>query len=474
MSITNLITKNTSLFSENLQNIHVEEEMSSPVKIFVKTVNAEIFNDDCIENSSFSADWKAADQDASEAFNYFFDLSQRFASNEPLTQDEVATAYARLYSPSYKKYTQQLLDDPNHPVSAIVDLYKLYDCIEKQGLNNVKKSTSEDSCGGTNGSYFLSVNEKKAWVFKPLDEEKPDLMVGIVAGEGAFREHAAYLLQAEAKEKIYTIPFTCLVKIGEQVGSLQRFIPGCKSLFAVRTLENSDEAIQSLPTIQVQGSLLFDLRFSNWDRHLGNLVVDQTLSVHMIDHGCCLSTSPEDELKIEQRYLPQMLKGWDAKIINHILSWTDRSIEKEARILKERGIGEQAILRMKNAAQLLQKGSKLSKESRDLGGNEITPYDFGCIFLHLNVDVWDSNKCKVIEQYFVDIIQEKNKISELGEVSQRKIAIARNKFVNAKKPENALYVNLLFGSDPNSESSRIDYTVSILGKHIESIKLSRE
>ena len=158
---------------------------------------------------------------------------------------------------------------------------------------------------GTGGTYFVKNSYKNIGaVFKPTDEEAyapmnqksysgklggPGLRPGVLSGEAAYREFAAYLLD---KEHFSSVPKTVLVqaqhptfsypigKIYPKVGSLQEYI---KSNGTVDDFSTSLFSVQD-----VQKICILDMRILNMDRNEGNILVvkeNSQLKLVPIDHG---------------------------------------------------------------------------------------------------------------------------------------------------------------------------------------------
>jgi len=162
---------------------------------------------------------------------------------------------------------------------------------------------------GTGGTYFLKdARNKTVAVFKPDDEEpkapnnprgyqgrmyQPGLRNGILSGEAAVREVAAYLLDHDGfanvprTTRVEAIHHTFCYNVGPRVpkaGSLQEFV-------------NFDEmagdlAPQIFSVDQVHRIALLDIRLVNTDRNDANILVkrntDKSLRLIPVDHGYCL------------------------------------------------------------------------------------------------------------------------------------------------------------------------------------------
>jgi hypothetical protein len=223
--------------------------------------------------------------------------------------------------------------------------------------------------------------------------------------------------------------------------------------------------LSALNKKDIQASLIYDLRFHNSDRHLGNLLA-QNEKVNMIDHGATLSADPGDLLKLEQLNLSQTFEEWDPTLKNYLLSLDEEKIEVEAKLLLEHDISEPSVSWMKKASSLLSEIIRLSDDN-NLGTNSITPYDVGNYFLHAQENIWNEPSIDSHIKFFKDVLKEKQTIKNMGDTPSRgKMLLARRNY--AKQQPNSNLVNILYGADINDQShDRIDFKESIIGKFIK-------
>lgn len=228
---------------------------------------------------------------------------------------------------------------------------------------------------GVNGTYFLKdKNGSKIAIFKPQDEEggsennpKRNLNEtesnndlpnkGILPGEAAVREVAAYLLDSEG---FYGVPRTQIVKVTHdfnrpntnpiaKIGSLQEFIEndGCSEDFGSR----------SFPVNEVQKIAILDIQILNVDRHAGNILIqksrDNNMTLIPIDHGFSLPDNLEcswfEWMNWTQSKMP---------IDDNLKSYISRiDVEKNAQLLqKELGIRNECLNMMRISTTLLKQG----------------------------------------------------------------------------------------------------------------------
>lgn len=363
----------------------------------------------------------------------------------------------------YQEVSQLSVESSNDGKLARVtsSVHRLYGIVlakDALTIEQFKRPTGGTCNGGVNGSYFL-MDEKlnRTFVFKPKDEEKEGMMDGVLAGTGAMREALAHRLNFSGT---YPIPETFLVKIDGQVGSLQTCVKNPKSVLSVYTSENGGAQIKEISTKELQSSLLFDMRFNNWDRHLGNLLVSEEHLV-MIDHGACMSSSPEDPTKMEQLAMPQASSFWDTSLAEYIKNFPEEKIDRDANLMMESGIPENAIERMRFATVILRETMGLEDASE-----WITPYDLGLFFTRQSRIIFQAESISVAVDFFSHVINEKKKFDTSRDSPSRTEIIKARRLV-ARVISNPELVNLLYGAEHGSDApGRLDFGNSILGKFI--------
>eukprot|EP01114_Cavostelium_apophysatum_P015684 TRINITY_DN432_c0_g1_i1.p1 TRINITY_DN432_c0_g1~~TRINITY_DN432_c0_g1_i1.p1 ORF type:complete len:411 (-),score=111.94 TRINITY_DN432_c0_g1_i1:100-1332(-) len=259
----------------------------------------------------------------------------------------------------------------------------------RDGLQYYAPELCED---GVNGTYFLKdKNGKNIAVFKPQDEEgacenNPKRSSndnnlsnkGILPGEAASREVAAFLLD---REHFYGVPRTLMVKISHsfsqtysdklitKIGSLQEFIENDGS--------SEDFGPRSFPISEVHKIGILDVQILNVDRHAGNVLVrkqrNNTVTLTPIDQGFSLPDTPE-LLWFEWMNWPQAKVRFDDDAKDYI-----RRIDpqRDARVLKrELGIRNECLKYMQITVALLKKAVEL----------DLTLYDIGLVICRKNVD----------------------------------------------------------------------------------------
>lgn len=430
------------------------------VNVFVRKVLSQTFED----FHSILKEIKRSSKTTDDFFSLVNKINERIFSFNPLTELEIEGFYNKLFLSSLSNVSRLMLNQPNFSCSVIHDLFTVMHDIQ---LNpSLKKGTGEgNTCAGVNGSYFLSnATGRKVWVMKPASEEsKEKAAAGIPAGNGAKREHLAYILNP------ITTPFTVYAEIDSKVASLQRCIPNPTSLRVLETSNTGINDVKELLSFDLQISLLFDLRFNNWDRHKDNLLTDPFKHVWTIDNAGCMSSSSADCLRIEHFNLPQMKKDWDDNALKMILSLDENEIKKDAKKMFVHQIEENAIKRMEFATQVIVKLVSLSEESRKKNNPSLTPFDIAWIFLKYEKMIWLGKDIDFFTKFGQDIINNKKACEKLN-YGRAKFILERRKFINENQDKKEL-ADMLFGADQSStDSHRIEWEDSIIAAYLKYYK----
>jgi hypothetical protein len=255
------------------------------------------------------------------------------------------------------------------PEGSINGLESLYARVS-EGLTIYAPEIVEE---GLNGTYFLRDKDGEiAAVFKPTDEEgnsknnrkRSDSSQfderGLVEGEAAFREVAAYVLDSDGFAGVPKTGF-CRIRhpffgtnddgsILEKFGSLQEFV--------VNEGASWDVGYSVFPIRQVHKIGIFDLRIFNNDRHGGNILLtmneEDSYVLIPIDHG--FSMSPNlghawfDWLNWPQAKQPfsQDEKDYIAQI----------DTEKDIENISKLNIRKECLTTIRISTMLLKKGSQ--------------------------------------------------------------------------------------------------------------------
>jgi len=253
----------------------------------------------------------------------------------------------------------------------------------KEGLEVHPPEMCED---GLNGTYFLrDKTGRMVAVFKPQDEEgnsennpkrannddSPHLDdKGILDGEGAYREVAAYLLDKETG--FAGVPRTTMITIvhpsfGKETNGLTKTKVGSLQQFVQNDGASWDIGFGAFPDHEVQKIAAFDLRIFNNDRHGGNMLMkmkeDGEYTLTPIDHGFSLP-STMNRAWFDWLTWPQVKKPILPEIKSYI-SNIDSS--KDTKTLEKLKIRPECLRTMKISTMLLKKGSQLGFTLYDIG-----------------------------------------------------------------------------------------------------------
>jgi len=245
----------------------------------------------------------------------------------------------------------------------------------KEGLELYSAELCEE---GVNGTYFMKDKDGEIIaVFKPQDEEgqgspKPQdkdaevINRGIVDGEGALREVAAYMLD---RDHFSGVPETLLVEIphfkiagkdvGTKTGSLQEFVQNEGASW--------DMGPGRFPVHEVHKIGVLDLRIFNNDRHGGNILLKEgsegNYELIPIDHG--LSLSPTLQYgNFEWMMWPQAKKPFEENTKEYI---KNIDVEADAQLLSSLGVRPECVTTMKITTTLLKKAAAAGLSLYDIG-----------------------------------------------------------------------------------------------------------
>jgi hypothetical protein len=255
-------------------------------------------------------DWSTVQElksEISKALGVEVGQQRVFYGNIELTDSKMIENYNLLQFPSCTKSLHVLFDhqlDIYTRACSIChsDVLPLVEQVQEGLVEGLNPKLTQD---GTGGTYFMKNgrNEVTA-VFKPTDEEpyapsnpkshigkmgSISLRPGVLSGEAAYREVAAYLLD---KGHFSSVPKTVLVEsqhpafyypgpeVYPKTGSLQEFVKN------VGTVDDFSTSIFSIQ--EIQKICILDMKILNMDRNEGNILVVKNqngFGLVPIDHG---------------------------------------------------------------------------------------------------------------------------------------------------------------------------------------------
>jgi len=241
-----------------------------------------------------------------------------------------------------------------------------------EGLRVYPPELCED---GVSGCYFLKdAYGNPAGIFKPQDEEpfslncpkdqEGELKHGVLAGEAAVREVAAYLLD---HRHFAGVPATVMVRcthsafhsaeeratntehsaLKSKVGSFQAFVH--------HDSKSCDWGASMFPIKEVHKIGVLDIRIFNIDRHSGNLLVNQVdgeFTLTPIDHGYSLPNTL-DEAWFEWLNWPQAKAKFDDETKVYI---ANLNVDDDVHMLQKLNIAPEYVKTLKITTMLLKKG----------------------------------------------------------------------------------------------------------------------
>lgn len=217
---------------------------------------------------------------------------------------------------------------------------------------------------GEGGTYVLfDAVKRPVAIFKPSDEEPPAInnpkkhaespsRKGIIPGDGAVRETAAYVLDRAWAG----VPPTTLVEIRHP-----SFGPGCKVGSVQEWIHESEAAggfgASLFSTSDVHRIGILDVRTLNTDRHDGNILVvkrsDGKLRLVPIDHGFVLPAEP-GEAFFDWLNWPQTREPFSQDELEYI---EQIDLEADMKALRKLGLSPESIRTYRMATTLLKIGA---------------------------------------------------------------------------------------------------------------------
>ncbi|CAE8622623.1 unnamed protein product [Polarella glacialis] len=294
--------------------------------------------------------------------------------------------------------------------------------------DGIKPHLVEDGLGGT---YFVKdrLGEVVA-VFKPRDEEAlarnnpkvhagegqgVGLKEGVLVGEAAINEYAAFLLDRASGPLRAGVCPTALVqvansvfhsasedrrsafrKIKDKVGSFQ--------LFAKHNCTSEDLGPGRFPADQVHLIAALDIRLCNTDRHSGNILVREEGGVVKamvpIDHGYALPGEIGD-VTFEWMSWPAAKQPFSQQMRSAIVAI---SLDEVESLLKRRTpmLRPECLATLRTCTTLLQRGVEAGLTAFDIGSMMIRPDDGKAS--ELEDMVAESRQCRQVYQFRGDVV----------------------------------------------------------------------
>ncbi|KAL4133275.1 hypothetical protein PRIC2_003594 [Phytophthora ramorum] len=206
--------------------------------------------------------------------------------------------------------------------------------------------------GGVYAVQSRSSGQKLA-LFKPAEEEK-FVREGLIAGEGAVREEAAYVLDSRSNG-FSGVPPTAVARLRlstvgrAKQGAVQRFMASSiGSMESFGMPFDLEKAREFVPVDQVHRIALLDVRVFNTDRHPGNILLigeKKPYTMVPIDHGCVLpSWFHLSEARFDWLAYPQTHVAFSPAALQYIAAL---DAERDAKVLRTLGIREECVTTLK-------------------------------------------------------------------------------------------------------------------------------
>eukprot|EP00873_Tetraselmis_striata_P040497 jgi/Tetstr1/460761/TSEL_005946.t1 len=245
------------------------------------------------------------------------------------------------------------------------------------------------AAAGSGGSYFMPGPDggSPVAVFKPEDEEPrarnnprglaaaaEGLRKGVLPGEGASREVAAYLLDHGHFAGVPPTAMVSFTKPNGKVPSYSSVVSGTEvkrgslQQFVKFDYDCEEQSPSKFTVEQCHRIFVLDLRLANCDRNAGNILASRAeggWKLTPIDHGYCLPGSFQD-ISFEWMYWPQADVPFSPETREYIASL---DAEKDIEMLQSHGLTfrPECLRVLRVCTRLLQRGAELG----------MTPYDIG-------------------------------------------------------------------------------------------------
>ena len=339
-------------------------------------------------------DWSTVQElkeEISKALGVQVGQQRVFYGNIELANSKMLENYKILQSPCSASSTKSLYVLFEHELEVYIracstcsqDVLPLLEQVQSALLDDLRPALAKD---GTGGTYFMKNRQSQVIaVFKPTDEEpfapsnpkshigklgSIGLRSGVLSGEAAYREVAAYLLD---KGHFSAVPKTLLaesqhpafyypgLEVYPKTGSLQEFIQNIGTV--------DDFSTSMFPVEEIQKICLLDIKILNMDRNEANILVVREGSKYKlvpIDHGLSIP----DKFNISEYDLcwmswPQAKEPITAECLEYI-----EAMDPVAYIqyLKEiMPVRDLCLRYFRIAALLMKKGAKAGLTFHDIG-----------------------------------------------------------------------------------------------------------
>lgn len=283
-----------------------------------------------------------------------------FSFPEPISEKKIEIMHAVLSQSCLIKEKTKALKDKNSICTIIYELHRCYKNSQKYGsiLEIINKADKISFCQIPEGEHLTEstmilegINQK--WVFKPMRPKNFKGATTILPEAQCIREHVAHLLNDHGG---FPIPLTTYVIYKGEKVTVQRYIDGPQGLFEIEKTQSShssemetsnsllllSEEYQPINQEKLQRLLVFDLLFSNGDRHASNIMFEKIAEEYHvvgIDHGDCMVVN--DYLKID--YLGLLNHSFLENLGELVNEENEKKYEK---IMKQHGIENDPILWM--------------------------------------------------------------------------------------------------------------------------------
>lgn len=236
----------------------------------------------------------------------------------------------------------------NHLEHYQTKLFSFKDGIKRFPLvdvRNIKEETRHN-----NQTYFLNVDGRTHWVFKPISENK----------KGEEMVKAECTMSRLNYHRQFPIPLTVLLEIKEWVGSAQIFI---EDTYTQAQIESEQLVMEEDPLHRLA---ICDLLFSNSDRNGANFLfqnLNGLASIVGIDHDSCLMFKAIRALRLEYLQFPAFENPLNVEMAE---LFSPAAIKHYKLIMEENGVPPFQFDWLDHVANQLQQALEGQKPFRDV------------------------------------------------------------------------------------------------------------
>lgn len=207
------------------------------------------------------------------------------------------------------------------------------------------------------------------------------------------------------------VPLTYQIKLGEEVGSLQKYEDGCISLGDIMCEKR--KLLSLIPSGQIQRILFFNLLIGNTDANTNNVLIQQSdsgLRAFSIDHGGAFSRSLQDPIHIGFLNMPQLsYEKFDKELIQAIESF---DVKAHVQHLASLGFQEEQLATLQTTYEVFKQALEFNEENEG-SGVHLSPGDVALVIMTFREELIKHPGKVDVRDIFHIILQRKAALKEV-------------------------------------------------------------